>query len=126
MKTKKIIAIILLTICLVLTVSGCKDVNDTDNGERHKITGRCLVASNDTYIIVAPDEGPVVMTDMSENKNLFKDVQTGDKIEITHGAILESYPGQTNAYSCKIIEKGGLEDIPQDIYDELNLLGWFD
>ena len=120
---KKATVFIVLMICLIL--SGCDSGKDKNtNDEINKTIGYCLVTTNDNYIIVIPDYGPVVMTDKSENGDLFDGLQTGDKIEVSFAFINESYPGQANTSYCKIISRGSFEDIPQDIYERLEELGW--
>ncbi|MCL2773335.1 MAG: hypothetical protein FWD71_08280 [Oscillospiraceae bacterium] len=85
-----------------------------------------MVTTNDSYIIITdyPEYGPIVMTDLSEKKDLFKKVRTGDLITVTCGSLAQSYPGQMGVYSCKIIKKGSFSDIPKDIYNILKGLGW--
>jgi len=115
---KKFAAIVLLIACSIAILSGC--------GEgRPAMTGRCLVTANGQYLIIGDDNGePTVMCNQSGKANLFDELQTGDKIKITYDRILLTYPSQTNAYGCKIIERGSLADIPQDIYDQLTEMGW--
>ena len=37
---------------------------------------------------------------------------------------MEIYPGRTTIYTCKLIEKGSVNDIPKDILDKLEEMGW--
>ena len=63
------------------------------------------------------------MINILKNENLFKGLQTGDKIMFTCDGIMQSYPGQAFTYSCRLLEKGGYGDIPQRIYDSLEKTG---
>ena len=51
-------------------------------------------------------------------------MKIGDKIEITYDSIMETYPGKTQIYSCKLIEKDSVNDIPKDVLDKLQEMGW--
>ena len=114
---KRLTVIVILIGCLIATLSGCSEKKQT-------MTGRCLIASTGQYLIISDDSEVVVMSNQSEKETLFKDLQTGDKIKITCDNILLTYPGQTNVYSCKILENGSLEDIPLETYNHLKEMGW--
>jgi len=121
--------IIILMICLILINTGCINSNDENLAEEHgTLTGRFLIADDGSYIIIVPDYGPVVMVNKTDNKDVFDNIQTGDKIKVSYYIIADSYPGQTDIYSCEKIEKGSFEDIMQDDYafhyNQLKELGW--
>lgn len=114
--------LIVFLVAFILMQSGCKE-------KKPIITGYCLSIENGSYMIIAtegyPSGFPVTMDNKSENKALFENLRTGDKIKVTYdGIIQESYPGQMAVYSCEIIEKGIIENISQDIFDQLTEMGW--
>jgi len=88
------------------------------------MTGRCLVATNGKYLIVADNSDPIVMSNQTNNTSLFESLHTGDKIRITHDDILLSYPGHTGVYSCKVLENGSIEDIPENTLASLTEMNW--
>ena len=89
------------------------------------IEGRVLIADNGAYFIVLNDHSPIRMTDCSWNGGLFSELQTGDRISIIHGRILESYPGKTDVYFLRLLEKGTVDDVFPDVIKTLTELGWF-
>jgi len=88
------------------------------------MTGRCLVSSSGAYLIVNEYGSPTVMHNQTNNAFLFEALQTGDKIKITHDEINLSYPGQTGVYSCKVLENGSIEDIPENALASLIEMNW--
>ena len=86
-------------------------------------TGRCIVADSGSYLIVM-DNSPVVMSNRTNNEGLLDNLQTGDEILIVHGAVAESYPGQTGTYFCIRLSKGDRSDVPEEILIELTEMGY--
>ena len=88
------------------------------------LIGHFVVGKENTYFIIH-SHGTTIMTNGSQDENLFEGVKTGDKIIVVYtGAILQSYPSQTTVYSCKILKKGSLKDVPQEAYNKLKEYGW--
>lgn len=107
--------------------------------ERPAIIGRFLRLSRiglidsvpyiGSYILVADESAYlnnyfIDMKNLTGNKNVFADLQNGDKIKVTGRNISNSDPSQMEILSCKLIEKGSINDIPQDFYNNLLELGW--
>lgn len=88
------------------------------------LEGRVLIADNGAYLIVLDDHSVIKMSDETRRGGAFLDLQTGDKIRILHDGIRESYPGQTGAYSLRVLEKGSADDIPADVVEALRQIGW--
>lgn len=84
--------------------------------------GICIV-SDSSYIIII-DNCPVVMINDTDDETIFDDLQTGDTILIEYSHLMESYPGKTTIYYLEILEKGTIEDVPQEVIDSLNELNW--
>ena len=57
-------------------------------------TGRLYFADNGTYLIDSNDMAMRV-SDCSEDKELFKGYQNGDRVVLFHNGVEESYPAQT-------------------------------
>ena len=89
------------------------------------IEGRVLIADNGAYFIVLDDHSPIRMTDASLRGGLFSDLQTGDRVYAICGSIQESYPGHTEVYHLRLIEKGTEADVFSDVIQTLTELGWF-
>jgi hypothetical protein len=88
------------------------------------MTGRCLVSSSGDYLIVNDKGSPIVMSNRSNNESLFESLKTGDKIKITYDGLYQSYPLRTGVYSCKVLENGSIEDIPENILTSLKEMNW--
>lgn len=109
---------LLCTLLCALALTAC-------GGEAHsELEGRYLQAADGTALIVTDDGSPVTLSDQSEDGGLFDGLNTGDRIRITCDDIRETDPGQTGAYTCKLLEEGALADIPEDALTTLEELGW--
>ncbi len=74
--------------------------------------GTCVVADDETYIIVLDNE-PVTMYQRSSNNNVFADLQTGDKILIINDGMGGIPPVQkTGVYF--LINFGGNADVSDE------------
>ncbi len=124
MKKKTVIALISAAILIavaVLLVFGIRSAM-----RYGLLEGRVLIADNGSYLIVLDDHSPIKMFDCSKNGGLFLDLKTGDRIRILHDGVRESYPGQTGVYSIRLLDRGDMEDIPEDVLNALRQLGWMD
>ncbi len=88
-------------------------------------TGRFLIADNGSYMLVV-DNSPIVMSDRTENKDLFKNCTNGDKVLVFHNGIAESYPAQSGVYFSIKLKDGYETDIPTEVIDSLTALGWLE
>lgn len=86
--------------------------------------GYFMPCTNGAYLIVSDNLGAATLTPAKGVDIDFGDYTTGDKIRITHGVILESYPSQTDLYSIEKLSDGELSDIPADTLANLKELGW--
>lgn len=86
--------------------------------------GRYIRTSAGSHMILL-ENSPIIMSNHSESENLFDGLNTGDEIKISHGDIQESYPGGTGVYSCKLVSKGSIDDIPKDMIESLSSMGYF-
>ena len=109
------LGIIILSIILVVFYS---------NNKKNTMIGIYLKSTNESNIIVTQDGGPIVMFNKTNKENIFDNLKSGDKIEVSYDFVLETYPGRTNIYSCTLIEKGSLDNIPKDTLDKLQEIGW--
>ncbi len=102
-------------------------------------SGRYLAGSNGVRMVVtddAPDSitdqeeremymSPVVMSNRTE-RDLFHNLETGDKILFVHRGIKESYPAGTGVYAVFKLKSGSIEDIPQKLLNDLTAMGWLE
>lgn len=88
------------------------------------MTGIYLKSNNEIHLIISEDNCPTVMGNKTGKENIFDYLKSGDKIKITCGPIAESYPAQTQIYSCKLIERGSVNDIPKDVLEKLQEMNW--
>lgn len=83
---------------------------------------RCIETEQRCMMVL--DSSPIGMSNQSWDKELFEDLDTGDKILVLHDGIAESYPGQTGAYFCIRLEEGSSEDVPTQVIEALIELGY--
>ena len=113
---KKIVAIML---CIVLLI-GVAFIVAAASGIGIN-AGTCIKADNGRYLVVI-DNSPIAMHQRSGNKNIFEQLETGDRIFIVHSGILETFPGRTGVYLVVKLSSG--HEIPQEIISQLTDLGW--
>lgn len=113
----------LLVYFSILIVSTILLIGCSENSKGSMI-GRYLRSTNGMNIIVSDNSGPTVMSNKTGDENIFDDLKSGDKIEIIYDSIMETYPSKTQIYSCKLIERGSVNDIPKEILDKLEEMGW--
>lgn len=110
-----IIAIlVLVTICLGEFISSGFGVSE----------GIYLESKDGSSIIVCK-RTPIVMSNRT-NRDLFDNLEIGDKILIIHDGIAESYPARTGAYAVFKRSDGITGAIPPSVIEELIELGWID
>lgn len=114
---KLLVYLSLFTFSMILFV-GCSEKSE------NSMVGIYLRSTNGSNIIISENNGPIDMSNKTGSENVFDDLENGDKIEVTYDSIMETYPGRTTIYTCKLIEKGSANDIPKDILDKLQELGW--
>ena len=106
--------LILVTICLGVFISKGFGVSE----------GIYLESKDGSSIIVCK-RTPIVMSNRT-NRNLFDNLEIGDKILIIHDGIAESYPAGTGAYAVFKRNDGVTGEIPPSVIEELIELGWID
>lgn len=85
-------------------------------------TARCIVTEQKCMMILG--NSPIGMSNQSRDKELFEDLDTGDKILVVHDGIAESYPGQTGAYFLWKLAEGSSADVPAQVIEALEELGY--
>lgn len=119
---------VLAAIALAASLAGCAKISDSDAINSRPDTGVSegyfMPCTNGAYLIVSGNLGAATLTPAKGVDIDFGDYTTGDKIRITHGVILESYPAQTDLYSIEKLSDGELSNIPADILASLKELGW--
>lgn len=116
---KSVFKLFLGAICIIAILVGCSKINKVS------MTGRYLKASSGINLIIDEEGLPIVMGNRSNKEDIFEGLQTGDKIEITcNSEIRETYPAGTDIYSCKLIERGTIEDIPKMTLKTIEDMGW--
>lgn len=114
---KLLVYLSLFTFSMILFV-GCSEKSE------NSMVGIYLRSTNGSNIIIVENNGPIHMSNKTGSENVFDDLESGDKIEVTYDSIMETYPGRTTIYTCNLIEKGSANDIPKDTIDKLQELGW--
>ena len=133
MKKRRILRqFLLIACCVFLCLSGCGDLESGRNlaSERatNTATGRYIRGSNGTNLILIEEgySGTAVATmgNATGDETVFDSFETGDRIRIRCDGYREIYPLQTTVYECQWLEKGSLEDIPQEYREYLTRRGW--
>ena len=124
MKKKTVLVIALAAVFVALTVIVVLGIRGAM--KYGILEGRVLIADNGSYLIILDDHSPIKMSDRSAKGGVFLDLQTGDRIRILHDGVRESYPGQTGVYGVRLLERGSIEEIPEDVLNALRQLGWID
>ncbi|MEY8338231.1 hypothetical protein AALB16_09440 [Lachnospiraceae bacterium 62-35] len=106
--------------------SASKDVSSGWEGQEaeNRLTGRFLKDIDGRCLIITDEGGPIVMRCQSGLDSMFDGLNTGDKIQIVCSGVEETYPGRTEVYDCEQIEIGSAQDIPKEVYESLEELGW--
>jgi len=94
------------------------------SGGKSTLEGWYLRSENGSSFIVTEAQGPISMSDRSRGGTLFDGLDSGDRIEITHDAIAETFPGQAGVYSCKKLEDGSFASIPSETVAILEEMGY--
>lgn len=111
----KIIAILVLVITFVgILISNAFGVSE----------GVYIVTRGDSVIVVCEGD-PIIMSN-STNRDLFDNLEMGDKVLVIHGAIALSYPARTDAFAVFKRNDGVTGEVPPSVIDELIGLGWIE
>ena len=117
MTLKKGLFYSLILCCAMCVLSACSSRNSTAEGWY-------LRAENGANLVIIENYGPISMSDQSRGGALFEGLDSGDFIEITLGAVAESYPAQAGIYTCKKLSEGALADVPADAVADLVEMGY--
>lgn len=119
----KRITLLFSILILALLLAACGASAQEDDGLT-ATEGRILFDINGTALLVTEDGSPVVLSVQAEGDDPFAGFSSGDRVSVTHDGIADSYPQQTGAYGWELLEKGTLEDIPQETLAALEELNW--
>ncbi|MFI3238627.1 MAG: hypothetical protein R3Y47_11505 [Lachnospiraceae bacterium] len=113
---------ILLGFCTVVVILIATILFIT-NGLKHTIaTGICLVTDNSVIVIV--DDSPMEISDQSSIENMLVDLQTGDKVIITHDGVQETYPARTGVYKLLRIDTDSINEVSPKTITQLVEMGY--
>ena len=85
-------------------------------------SGTCIKADNGRYLVVI-DNSPIAMSQLGGDRNIFENLETGDKLlVIHHSGILETFPGKMGVYF--LIKLDGGHPVPDEAINQLRELGW--
>lgn len=119
---KKKWLVLLIVLCTLLCLAGGMMAYLYGNGLWFS-TGTCMVTDNGSVLILL-DGSPIVLHNCTNREGLLDDLHTGDTIRILHDGIQETYPGGTGVYFCRVLERGDIGDIPEEILESLSPMGW--
>lgn len=120
-RNKWIISIVIIVAVFVLAITGIIIMINKGYGIS---TGQYLEAKKGQDLLIR-DNSPIVMSNRTE-KELFDDLDIGDMILVIHDGIAETYPGRTGVYAILKLNDGTIDDIPKNVVNQLNELGWLE
>ena len=74
--------------------------------------------------MVVIDNSPNLILDESLGGELTDGLNTGDRILVVYDGIEDSYPGRMGVYFIFQLEIGDISNVPEDVLEELEALGW--
>ncbi len=112
--------IMIVTLCMIFLLNGCgiKEVYELSSTE-----GRMLICNNDTFMLIA--DGSPIALNVDELKDIDK-YTDGDLIRVWHDGVEETYPARTKVYKVKLIEKGSMADLDENVVRNLCDMGWIE
>ena len=115
---------VVLCVCLLaaLLLSAC--AAPEKEPELTETEGRLLLAIDGKALLVRAEGEPIVLSVQAEGEDPWAGFQSGDRVRVTHDGIGETYPAQTGAYQWERLEAGTLEDVPEEVLESLEGLGW--
>lgn len=75
------------------------------------------------FHILSNDNIGLVMMSSEFGDRIFEKYDTGDRIKIISGGIMESYPAQARVYFCIKLRNGDSNNIPDEVWKELDEYG---
>ncbi len=115
MRYIRIAAALLIALCL----SACGKNEDAWESD-----GYFMPCTNGAYLLVSNEIGEVEMNPENNDNSVFDGLTVGDKIRVSHGVVLETYPGRTDIFSLQKLSDGSIEDIPEEKLSQLEEMGW--
>ena len=87
------------------------------------LTGRFLMADQNTPILIDASGTPIVLTDRT-GRALFDGLSDGDRIVVFASPAAETYPARAGVYFCFRLSRGTPEELPRQTLQTLAELGW--
>lgn len=120
-KQKWLIPVVTIVAVLVVVIIGVRVL--VYNG--YDASTGIYLESKDGGAILICEKTPIQMSNRTE-RDMFDNLNVGDKILVIHDGIAESYPARTGAYAVFKINDGNTGAIPPSVVDELVELGWLE
>lgn len=109
-----VIVLLAVTYFILLVVMAKKEIGYS--------TGRYMEGNDGVHM--AEYDGCATVLSNRTDKDLFKNLDTGDEILFFHGGVQESYPAKTGVYAVVKLKDGGVEDISEKTLHDMAGLGW--
>lgn len=81
------------------------------------------IETNKGFNILLSEKSELIMMSNKLGDRMFEKYDTGDKIKIIHGGIMESYPAQARVYLSIKLKDGDSNNIPKEVWVELEEYG---
>ena len=122
MKKKKcLMPVVIILVVLVLGIT-CLGVLISKG---YGISEGVYLETKDGSAVIVCERTPIVMSNKT-NRDLFDNLEIGDKILIINDGIAESLPAGTGVYAVLKVNDGVTGVIPPSVIEEMIYLGWID
>lgn len=81
------------------------------------------IETNKGFNILLGEKSGLIMMSSERGDRMFEKYDTGDKIKIISGGIMESYPAQARVYLSIKLKDGDSDNIPKEVWEELEEYG---
>lgn len=87
------------------------EVVDNDSGAVSE--GRLYFVGSKDKAMLLSDDGVITWL-YAKDKSIFDPFDTGDRVRVAHGAVMMSYPGQTNISKLALLENGYISSFTEE------------
>lgn len=108
---KRIATVILVFFACIAFLAGCDMMAEVSQGRLY------FNDTKDQALLV--DESGSLIWLYAEEQGYFESFDSGDLVKVRHGAVMESYPGQTYVTSVELIEDGDLHSFTDAEWERL-------
>ena len=136
MKFKLVVAVILI-LAVICALAACSTAEENTGGDlksRDQVAsdsidgdfyegmvseGRLYFHVSKTEALLVDSAGSLLWL-YSSDKSIFEGFDSGDYVKVRHGAVMESYPGQTYISRIDLVEDGDISSFSDEEWERLS------